>query len=487
MLETVREYGSEQLAGRGELAELLRRHAVHYSALMAEAAPRLLTREQVTWLPVARADRDNILAALRYWCDIGDAWQALTLAVGVSGMAMLLGNYSDITDWVGQALAVPADVAAGEELRTIAETLHQVNRNMQMYETDPAHEIPPAPATGPTDLAERVDALDFSRQPLIGLLREMYAFFSDDRERLGRYIDEAIGSGDEWLVAVSWMMRATLAENDGEVEALRVAAAGALQRYRALGERWGLSNALRLTGTLRVLDGDLDGATAAYTEALAALRELGSRDDEFMLRLQLADLASRRGDLVLARESFEAAVASVQTSGWGPDEAIILAASARFEVAAGNTARASDLHTAAEARLRGVSRTSPVWHHLSTIVHSAGAMVALADGDLALAREQAASARATAVAAADMPLIASVALVAAELALALGDQAGAAGLLAAAAVVRGADDPTAMEVRSLSDRLRLALGDETFAESQAQGAELSRAAALALLDSSLAG
>ena len=32
MLETVREYGSEQLAGRGELAELLRRHAVHYSA-----------------------------------------------------------------------------------------------------------------------------------------------------------------------------------------------------------------------------------------------------------------------------------------------------------------------------------------------------------------------------------------------------------------------------------------------------------------------
>jgi hypothetical protein len=54
-------------------------------------------------------------------------------------------------------------------------------------------------------------------------------------------------------------------------------------------------------------------------------------------------------------------------------------------------------------------------------------------------------------------------------------------------VVRGADDPTAMEVRSLSERLRLALGDVTFAESQAQGAELSRAAALALLDSSLTG
>ena len=103
----------------------------------------------MTWLPVVKADRDNILAALRYWCDVGDAWQALTLAVGVSGMAMLLGNYSDITDWVGQALAVPADVGAGEELRTIAEALYQVNQNMQMYDRAPADgAAPAAPSRG---------------------------------------------------------------------------------------------------------------------------------------------------------------------------------------------------------------------------------------------------------------------------------------------------------------------------------------------------
>ena len=47
---------------------------------------------------------------------------------------MLLGNYSDITDWVGQALEVPADAGAGEELRTIAEALYHVNQKMQMYE-----------------------------------------------------------------------------------------------------------------------------------------------------------------------------------------------------------------------------------------------------------------------------------------------------------------------------------------------------------------
>ncbi len=155
MLETVREYGSERLAGRGELAELVRRHAVHYSALMAEAAPRLLTRDQVTWLPVVTADRDNLLAALRYWCDVGDAWQALTLAVGVSGMAMLLGNYSDITDWVGQALEVPADVTAGEDLRTIAEALYHVNQKMQMYDRAPADGAAPAAAPASPSRAGR--------------------------------------------------------------------------------------------------------------------------------------------------------------------------------------------------------------------------------------------------------------------------------------------------------------------------------------------
>ena len=479
MLETVREYGTERLADRGELADVLRRHAEHYSALMAQAEPLLLTRDQVPWLRTVQFDRDNILAALRYWCDVGDARQALTVALSISCVGLLLGSYSDITDWISQALAVPDGVAAGEELRTVAEALDHVNQNTVGDRPDPR------PAAGPPGLAERVDALDI-QDPLIGLLREIYAFFIDDRERLTRYLDEAIAGGNEWLVAATWMMRATLAENDGRVDELRVTADGTLQRFRALGERWGLSSALRLSASLRVLDGDLDGAAADYREALAALDELGSRDDEFMIRLQLADLASRRGNLALAKESYDAALAAVRADGWGPDEAVILAQCARFEVVTGNTERAREHHAAAEVRLRALSRNSPLWQHLSSIVRCAGALVALADGDLAEAARQLADAHTTAIAAADMPLIAAVTTVVAELALAGGEDQAAAELLGAATVIRGADDPTALEIRSLSERLRLALGDQAFAESQARGAGLSRADALALLDATLA-
>ena len=134
MLETIREYGAEKLAARGEVGGLRRRHAAHYSGLMREAAPRLLTSDQLSWLTVLRADRDNILAALRYWCDADEAGNALSLVVSLGIMAMLLGNDSDMAEWIGEALAVPGEADAG--LRTIAEALHVVTSAMDSAADD---------------------------------------------------------------------------------------------------------------------------------------------------------------------------------------------------------------------------------------------------------------------------------------------------------------------------------------------------------------
>ncbi len=124
MLETIREFGAEKLAGHGEVGELRRRHAAHYTALMLDAAPRLLTRDQLSWLPRVRAERDNILAALRYWCDAGEADNALSLAIALSIMALLLGADADTAEWIAEALAVPGDADPG--LRAIAEAVHIV-------------------------------------------------------------------------------------------------------------------------------------------------------------------------------------------------------------------------------------------------------------------------------------------------------------------------------------------------------------------------
>jgi predicted ATPase len=477
MLETIREYGAERLAGRGEVGELRRRHAAHYSALMNEAAPKLLTRDQLSWLTVLRADRDNILAALRYWCDAGDAGNALSLAVSLVVMSLLLGNGADMAGWLGDALAVPGEADQG--LRTIAEALHVATSV-----------IAPTEASAGTDrgtgtypgLIERLDVLDIDTYPVAGLMRPVYAMFVNDDERLRAYLGQARGGRDEWLVAVSWIMTAGMAENHGDLEQMRVAAAEAMDRFRALGERWGLSSALRTSGNVMLLDGDVDGAVAAYTEAGSLLAELEHREDLSQVQLRLAEFAARQGDLARARELSAAARATAESSGSPIDRGVAAAWWAAFEVTWGDVDAARPLHAETARLLARFSPAHPVRDHLEAMVAATGAMIAIADDDVRGAREQLVLAYRAAVAAHDMQLLALAAGALTELALALGRPERAAELLGARTVVRGGDDPTDPATVKLAQLLRAALGEDGYARAYQTGKALSRAEAIEVLD-----
>ena len=450
MLETIREFGAEKLAGRGEVGELRRRHAAHYTALMGEAAPRLLTRDQLSWLAALRADRDNILAALRYWCDAQDPGNALRLAVSLSILALLLGDESGMAEWTGEALAVPGDADPG--LRAIAEALHVVTSVM-----DPA-----ADGTGAAaypGLAERLDAIDIEKYPVAGLLRPVYAMFTKDDARLRGYLGQVRSSGDDWLAAVGWLMTGGLAENEGQLGEMRRAAAEAVGRFRVLGERWGLSTALRAIGDVATLDGDLDGAAAAYTEAGQLLTELGHREDLSQVKLKLAEIAARRGDLARARELSAAARAAVASEGSPIDRGITAAWWATLEVTCGDIDAARPLQAEAEAALALFGPAHPARDHLEAMVAATAGQIAIAGADLPAAREQAARSYRAAVAAQDMPLLALSSGLVAELALALGQPERAAELLGARIVVRGIDDPADPAALKLVPRLRAALGD----------------------------
>jgi predicted ATPase/DNA-binding SARP family transcriptional activator len=471
MLETIREYGAEKLADRAEIGEVRRRHAGYYSDFMAEATPWLVTRDQLSWLRAVEADRDNILAALHYWCDTQDAARALALAVSSCGPAFMLGNHADIAELIGQVIAVPGE--ADPDLRTIADA---------MFAITPAGRASGAVPGGSPGLAERVDALDFSRHPLAALLRPAYAMFTQDNERARRYVEEALASPDEWVVAATWMISAAIAENTGDMDTLRSDSAEALRRFRALGERWGLATALRLVAGVRVLDGDLDAAAAEFAESDRILREMGSRDDESHRPLQLASIAARRGDPAAAREFFESALAVAESGEPGMDLPMVSAGYAMFEVTVGDVERARSLYAAAEQGLALVSGAHPARHHLTALVDTAGMLIALADTDLPLARERGATMYREAIASEDMGLLASVATALAHLAHALGQPERAARMFGACAAVRGAEDPTDPMVTLLEPRLRAALGSGGYDRAYAAGMALSRAEALTLLD-----
>ncbi|MGH3167596.1 MAG: BTAD domain-containing putative transcriptional regulator [Trebonia sp.] len=474
MLETIREYGAERLADHAGVTAVRRRHAVYYSDLMNDAVPHLLTRDQLAWLKLVGADRDNILAALHYWCDEQDADRAIALAVSLSVVSFLLGNQADIRELITQAVALPGD--ADPDLRTMADALHLITATVG--EDDHARA---AMARSP-GLIDRIETLDFRKYPLAGLLRPTYAMFVQDAERAHRYIQENLDSQHEWLIAATWMISAALAENNGDMDTLRSASAQALDRFRALGERWGLSSALRLAGTVRLLDGDLDGAADSFAESGQVLAEMGSRDDLSHMRMQLAGIAARRGDTTGAREYFQAAMADAEVDTSGMDKAMVSAAYAMFEIAAGNLEQARSMIAVAADGVARLNSVHPARHHLAAMVAAAEMIVAIADGDLPLARERAAVAYREGVATEDMPLLAMVAGALAHLAHALGHPERAAEMLGACAAVRGGEDPTDLTIRELRPRLRETLDADAYDRAYRAGTALSRAEALALLD-----
>ena len=478
MLETIREYGAEKLAARGEAGGLRQRHAEHYSALMREAAPVLLTRDQLSWVTPLRADRDNILAALHYWCDAGDAGNALSLTVSLGIMALLLGADTDVAEWTGAALAVPGEVDA--DLRAIAEAVHVVTSVMDPDNGNTAAGAYPG-------LTERLDAVDIEKYPLAGLLRPVYAMFTKDEERQREYLDQARAARDEWLCAAAWLMTAAQAENDGNFDEMRVAGAEAVGRFRVLGERWGLSMALQAIGSIQVLDGDLDGAFAAFTEASRLLAELGHREDLSQVQLRLAEIAARQGDLAKAHQLAAAARLAAESAGSPIDRGITAAWSAGFEVGCGNIDAARPYQATAEGQLARFAPAHPAREHLEAMVAATGARIAIADGDVRAAREQAVRSYRAAVAAQDTPLLALASGATAELALALGQPERAAELLGASTVLRGADDPTDPTTRHLAPLLRAALGDDRYEACHAAGRALDRPAAIERLDPAALG
>jgi predicted ATPase/DNA-binding CsgD family transcriptional regulator len=66
MLETVREYGLEQLAASSELEDARRHHAEHFLALVERAAPEWAGPAPGVWLDRLETDRDNLWEALAW-------------------------------------------------------------------------------------------------------------------------------------------------------------------------------------------------------------------------------------------------------------------------------------------------------------------------------------------------------------------------------------------------------------------------------------
>jgi predicted ATPase/class 3 adenylate cyclase len=111
MLETIREFGQEQLEAGGDLELTRRRHAEHFLRLAEEAEPHLTADDQGAWLDRCDQEHANIRAALRWAIDTGEAGSAQAAAGALWRFWQQRGHLAEGRRWLEEVLAMPSGQA----------------------------------------------------------------------------------------------------------------------------------------------------------------------------------------------------------------------------------------------------------------------------------------------------------------------------------------------------------------------------------------
>ncbi len=233
MLETIREYGSEQLSAHSEAAAIGQRHAAYYLALAEEAAIVLTGPEAASGLARLDDEHDNLRAALRWARERGDRVTALRLAGALWRFWAQRGHLSEGRRWFTEAFALPGDVSP-------VPTATQVNW-----------------LAGAARLAMDQAAFD---------------------EALG-YTDEAValasGHGDPADQATALNTRGLLARAMNHYADSAQAHEAALPLARAAADPGAVATALLGLAYAAMFTGDAPRASALVEESLAQARESG--------------------------------------------------------------------------------------------------------------------------------------------------------------------------------------------------------------------
>jgi predicted ATPase/Tfp pilus assembly protein PilF len=271
MLETIREYASEQLVQRSDTESLRGKHAAHYAALAEQAEPALLELNAPAWLDRLEQEHDNLRAALAWYDEMGQIEHSLGLTGALSLFWYLHGHVSEGRSRLDVVLACPGPPTVAR-----ARALFWAGwRSLWLPRVD--HERMRRRCTESLEMAR---ALDDQRTVARALVALGEAQVGHDLDMARRLLEEglAIGraAGDTWSVSASLLRLGVTSCHQGDYEAARRAFRQSLGFAREMGNLWTSGASLMWLGNIALeADGDWATASQLYDEAIATLREIG--------------------------------------------------------------------------------------------------------------------------------------------------------------------------------------------------------------------
>jgi predicted ATPase/class 3 adenylate cyclase len=274
MLETIREYGLEQLGASGEDETLRRAHAAYYLDLAEQAEPHLTRSEQGVWLERLEREHDNLRAALGWARDSGDVALGLRLAGALWRFWYTHGYLSEGRSCLEEmlALAEGRDDAALGSMRAKA-----------LY--------------GAATLASTQD--DFARALALWQMS-----LAQSRE-----------VGDNVVAASALNALGLTTLQQGAPEQAIAFFEESLALGRAVGEPWGIARTLLSLGQIAYVQADYPRARSLFEECLALMRQVGSMSHSAVALLYLGHVAREQNDLSRALALYQEALALSQALG----------------------------------------------------------------------------------------------------------------------------------------------------------------------------
>ncbi|MFE3192122.1 BTAD domain-containing putative transcriptional regulator [Nocardia sp. NPDC059240] len=302
MLETVREFGEEQLAGTGEIDLVMDRMSRWAREFALDTARRYSTDEQVPALLALGAEADNLIAVLRRALEQRDLETVHTVFPILAGLWMLRGAHAELISWSPRILALPPVTPPSVAAETDLTVYGQLMLGMHLMFT----------AAGFRDAARlrtTIRRLLTSGAPMTPVTRYLGELATGPRNtwQLARRLSAGVRSPDEQIQLAALLLRANLAENDGMVFR-SIKDAETAMTLTGTGDTWGIAMTAQHLGSMHGQSANYARAIGYYRQAVELLERLRARDEAVEIRALLAITLAGVGEPGEARRALAPAL-----------------------------------------------------------------------------------------------------------------------------------------------------------------------------------
>ncbi|WP_309247296.1 AfsR/SARP family transcriptional regulator [Nocardia gamkensis] len=337
MLETVREFGEEQLAATAGEPDAVDTRMMRWAKDYADdAASRYMTGDQVHLALSVAAELDNLLAALRCGIERRDAATAYTVFPVVATLWVIRGSHMEVIAWAQRVIELePADFGREGPRPDLVLVTYQMTFLHLAYTNGSAREIAVLRLRVRRLLRRSVELSENNR-----FIARVVLTRADTRG-LSRLLAEAARSADPETRGTALLLRANMRENQGDVRGSTIDAINALD---VLGREnvWSVAMVSRHLGQVCGQIAQYAESVTYYRRSLDLLQRLGAYEDTVEIRSLLVASLVGAGDLEQARRELDLALGTpdLDTSSLGQNRLLstVMQSSAEVAFAMGDTA-----------------------------------------------------------------------------------------------------------------------------------------------------